>query len=288
MNVNPLQVSTPQHQHLNPHDIKAQTTLKITGLFWFAIVVLGQWAFLYYIAAFYGVSIISGDISIWNRYEPLGSTPFKVGDTAGNTMFGIHALGAGIVAFAGILQLIPQVRQWAPRFHRWNGRVFLVTVIALSLSGFYLVWVRGSSPSTLSAIGTTINGLLILSFSYLTLARIRAKAIASHRRWALRLFLVANAQWFLRVGVFSYLMVGNALGAEPNLNSPFFIFWTFGCYLLPLAMLELFLYAKSHNYTLIAWGVSALVLALTLLMLGGIIGLGFFFQLIINGDPIPF
>ena len=44
MNVNPLQVSTPQHQHLNPHDIKAQTTLKITGLFWFAIVVLGQWA----------------------------------------------------------------------------------------------------------------------------------------------------------------------------------------------------------------------------------------------------
>ena len=213
---------------------------------------------------------------------------FIANDIAGNIIFAIHALGAGIVAFGGALQLIPQLRRYATRFHRWNGRVFLTTVIALSLSGFYLVWVRGSSPSTLSAIGTSINGVLILTFSYLMLARVRAGDIINHRRWAMRLYLAANAQWFLRVGVFSYLMAGQMLGLETGLEDPFFIFWTFGFYLVPLAMLELYFFACTRTQVTLKWLTAALFFVATLLMVGGIIGLTLFTQLIINGDPIVF
>ena len=156
--------------------------------------------------AFYGFSVINDNMEISNRWELLGNTPFKAGDFSGNLMFATHAIGAGIVAFGGALQLIPKVRTYAPRFHKINGYVYLITVFFLAISGFYLSWVRKASPDVLSTIGTSINGVLTLTFAYLTVKTARNRKIIEHRKWAIRLFLVSNAQWFLRVGVFSYFI----------------------------------------------------------------------------------
>lgn len=101
--------------------------------FWFVVALLGQWAFFAYILGFYGTSTVSGDFEVWNRLKALGRTPYVAGDTYGNLAYAAHALGAGIIAFGGALQLIPGLRARAPAFHRWNGRVFLFTVTGLSL-----------------------------------------------------------------------------------------------------------------------------------------------------------
>src|SRR5262249_52400435 len=67
--------------------------------FWFAVALLGQWAFFYYIAAFYGASAATGDFHVWDRLAVLrGKSPFVPGDTAGNLAFLAHALAAGIIA----------------------------------------------------------------------------------------------------------------------------------------------------------------------------------------------
>lgn len=140
--------------------------LRNAAAFWFVVAFIGQWAFMYYLVAFYGQSIVIGDLEIWNRLAAVGDTPYIAGDAMGNFAFAVHALGASIIAFGGALQLIPAVRSKAPRFHRWNGRVFLVTVILLSLSGFYLVWVReAASSSQIQGLSTSFNGLLILTFA---------------------------------------------------------------------------------------------------------------------------
>ena len=61
----------------------ASGLLKASGIFWFAVALLGQWAFFYYIAAFYGTSTLSGNFEVWNRLEALGRTPYVAGDTGG-------------------------------------------------------------------------------------------------------------------------------------------------------------------------------------------------------------
>src|SRR5207248_10840343 len=142
------------------------------------------------------------------------------------------------IAFGGALQLVPGIRERAPAFHHWNGRVFLVTVLALSFSGFYLVWVRGVAPSLYEAFSTTLNAALIVTFAVMAWRAARARRIAVHRRWALRLYLVANAQWFLRIGLFAYFIVNMGVGRKVKLGDPVLVFWTIGCYLVPLAILE--------------------------------------------------
>lgn len=266
----------------------ADAALSGAAAFWLLVALLGQWAFLYYIASFYGVSTLTGDLEIWNRLAALGRRPYVPGDVAGNFAFAAHALGAGIVAFGGALQLIPQIRKRAPAFHRWNGRIFLATVVALSLSGFYLVWGRRTAPSTVEGLSTTLNGLLILVFAFLAYRTARARHFTAHRRWAMRLYLVSNAQWFLRVGLFGYFAVNQALGNKDASGGTFMYFWTFGCYLAPLAMLELYLRAKDSGRPVAKAAVATSLVVLTLLMAVGIFAFGMFSQVIVSGAPLEF
>jgi hypothetical protein len=264
----------------------ASWALRASGIFWFAVALIGQWAFFYYIAAFYGSSTITGNFEIWNRLEALGRTPYVAGDTGGNIAFAAHALGAGIIAFGGALQLMPFIRKRFPTFHRWNGRLFLFTVTGLSLSGFYLVWIRQTSPSLIDGISTTLNGVFILTFAALALRTALARNIASHQRWATRLYLVSNAQWFLRVGVFSYFVINNMAGNEVSFGDPFFHFWTWGCYLVPLAVLQLYYHARDRGGALSRGVVAAGLVTLTLAMCVGIFAFAMFSQAIITGAPI--
>jgi uncharacterized membrane protein len=263
----------------------SELALRGAAAFWLFVALTGQWAFLYYIAAFYGTSTLTGSFETWNRLAMLGRSPYVVGDPLGNITFATHALAAGVVACGGALQLIPQVRNRFPVFHRWNGRVFLVTVVALSFSGFYLVWVRHAS---LSPVATTINGLLILTFAFLALRAALARRIAVHRRWAMRLYLVSNAQWFTRVGVFSYFAINQALGNPVSIRDPFLSFWAFGCYLVPLAVLEMYLRARDGSSPLAKGAVASGLVALTLIMGVGIFAFGMFSQLIVSGAPLQF
>lgn len=279
--LNPLSSKTPL---IN----LADKSLKYTSVFWFVTVLIGQWFFFYYIMSFYGFSVINDNMQIWNRWEPMGSTPYHAGDFSGNLAFAAHAIGAGIVAFGGALQLIPKVRNKYPRFHKINGYVFLSTVLCLAISGFYLVWIRDTKPLTLSGVGTTINGFLIIAFAYFTVRYAINKKIANHREWALRLFLVSNAQWILRVGVFSYMVSGSILGMNPAFGDVFFPLWTFGCFVMPLAMLQLYFYAKRKTSTRLKFVASGVLCVLTLFMIIGMIGFTPFLLLVMSGEPISF
>jgi hypothetical protein len=261
------------------------SVLNGTVIFWFALALIGQWAFFSYIAAFYGGSLLNGSFEVWNRLEALGRTPYIEGDARGNWTYLAHALGAGLVALGGVLQLIPAVRKNAPRFHRWNGRMFMLTVTLLSLSGFYLEWVRDEPPTALSGFATSINGLLILTFAVLTYRAARAKQFAIHRQWAMYLFLVSNAQWFTRVGLFSYLATCQLLGVGTDSVGTFFEFWKFGAFLLPLA--TAWLYLESANRGLIfKSGVAALIGGLTLPMIIGMAAYGVFTFKLATGAPL--
>jgi hypothetical protein len=218
-----------------------------SAAFWFLAAAAGQLVFLYYIVLFYGPSTLSGNYQEWTKNHALlkGYVP---GDTIGNLAFGAHALLAAYVTFGGLLQIVPQLRARAPRFHRWNGRIFLVTAIALSLTGFYMVWVRGATTNFIGSIAVTGDGVLIVAFGAIAWAMALKRDFMSHRRWALRTWLVANGQWFFRVGIFGWILLNQGpVGLGDDLDGPVAVFLAFGCYLVPLAMLELYFRAQNAS-----------------------------------------
>jgi hypothetical protein len=264
-----------------------EVALSGAASFWLLTALIGQWAFSWYIANFYGSAMVSGHYEAWKVLRALGATGgYIAGDAAGNRIFGAHALAAGFIAFSGALQFVPQIRNRWPVFHRWNGRLFLLTVTALSLSGFYLVWVRHTSPNPLSAISTTVNGVLILSFAALAWRTAVARRFDVHPRWALRLYLVSNAQWFLRIGLFAYFVANMAVGRKPSMSDPFLTFWTPGCYLVPLVVAELYLRARDGGGASARLAVAAILVGLTLFMGLGVFAFAMFSQRILSGAPL--
>jgi hypothetical protein len=250
------------------------------------VMLLGQWAFFYYIAMHYGGSALSGNLEVWNRLAVFGVRPFIAGDAPGNLTFLSHALAAGVIALGGALQLVPQVRARFPRFHRWNGRLFLLTVLGLSLSGFYLVLVRSRDPVGFGTLGILINGGLILGFAAATWRAIRRRDLAAHREWALRLYLVSNAQWFTRIGMFAYMVFVKLSGLQPIPAGTFFELWKFGCFLVPLALLQLYFVGKRSRNTGVRMAISATLFAASVAMALGSAAFGAFSLKIISGAPL--
>jgi hypothetical protein len=257
----------------------ANGTLQRAASMWLATAVAGQWLFVYYISAFYGPTTVTGDYAAWDRNTNM-TDGYVAGDAAGNAFFLSHVLAAAVVTFAGTLQLVPQIRARAIAFHRWNGRLFMIAAIGAALAGLYLEWVRGTgmrSPTGLpSAFGVTLNAVLILSFAAFAWRASRSRDISAHRVWATRLFLVVNGTWFMRVGLRAWLVLtGGAFGAET-----FFSYWSFAAYLLPLAVYELYLRAKTSS-TSAQYAMAACFAVLTV-----VTGIGTIYTFFRNWDPL--
>lgn len=248
----------------------ADAALKTAARFWFLVAVVGQLMFASYIVVFYGRSAVRGDWAAWNKVMPHGYVP---GDRMGNLVVALHLLFAVIITVGGAIQLIPHIRDRAPSFHRWTGRIYLLTVFTISLGGLYMVWVRGSVGDLSQHIAISLNAVLIMIFAVMTLRSALAYELGAHRRWALRLFLAASGVWFFRVGLMLWVLLNQGpAGFDPKtFQGPFLTFWAFGQYLLPLAVLELYLRAQDRG------GASArLAMAATLFVLTVAMGVGIF------------
>ena len=233
---------------------------------WFVAAVLGQWAFLYYIVRFYDAAALRHDFATWNRNTFLlkGYVP---GDSVGNLAFAAHVLLAAIVTFAGTLQVLPWIRTHFAFLHRWNGRLFLTVACAAAGSGLWMIWVRGSRANAVAGIATTLDALLIIGFAALAWRTARAREFAAHRRWALRTYIAANGVWFQRIGIFGWTTFHRApVGMTAHFDGWFDLSWSFGCYLLPLALLEAYLHIRNREDGRGRYAMAAGTVLLTALM----------------------
>jgi tetratricopeptide (TPR) repeat protein len=245
----------------------ADTALKAAARFWFGVAVIGQLVFAFAVASFYGLTALRGDFHGWkitNGYIP--------GVTKGNLAVAMHLISAVIVMLAGAVQLVPPVRNRFPAFHRWNGRVYMLTAVALSLAGLYMQWIRGSVGDLPQHIGSAVNAILIWLCAGMALRYALARDFKTHRRWALRLFMVVSASWFYRLAFFLTLLVFRGpFGFDPTtFTGPFPTFMSFAQYLLPLAVLEIYLRAQDRPGALGRMAAAGMLFILTLGMGAGI------------------
>ena len=259
----------------------AERALKASALFWFATVVTGQALFLIYILAVYAPTSLTGNFAAWNANKMLikGYVP---GDTAGNLAFAAHVLMAAVVTFGGTVQMVPQIRARAPAVHRWVGRAFMTTAMLASVVGLWMTWGRPTSSGLPAGIAITLDAVLILTFGSLAWRTAVTRDVAAHRRWALRTFMVANGVWFLRLGMATYGMAYMASGKVLMKPGDFFDLWSFGGYLVPLLVLELYLRAKAGGGPTLRISAAGVVTLGSLLMAVGIFGtwIGMFFPVI--------
>jgi hypothetical protein len=234
---------------------------------WFITATLGQLAFVAFIVAFFGGALATGDLAGLNAKPHV--TGYVPGDVVGNTQFLGHAVLAGLVTFAGLWQLVPALRRRWPAVHRWNGRLFLSVALVVTLTGFWLVWVRGSRLGIGSDISISLNGLLILGFAVLAWRSALRRDIATHRRHALRAWLLVNGVWFLRIGIMLAGLMLTPLGVKIDYQGPVFIGVSFASWLLPLAVLELYLRAERSRSARFQITMGSVLGTLALLTLAG-------------------
>jgi len=252
-------------------EVFADIALKATARFWFLVAVIGQWIFVVYIVSFYGGAAVRGDLARWGQGLRHAYVP---GYHMGNFVLAMHLVLAVIVTVGGPLQLIPQLRACVPAFHRWNGRVYLLTTFTISITALYLMWIRGGTAGgAVLHAGASLNAVLIMFCAAMALRYALARKFDVHRRWALRLFLVVSGFWFFRVGLMLWIILNKGpVGFNPEtLQGPFLDFLSFAGF-LPLAVLEIYLRVRDRTGAPGKFAMAASLLVLTVAMGIGIFG----------------
>lgn len=251
----PLQLPTPPR------------ALALAGATWFIAATIGQWAFVAFILGFFIPPLWTGDLLALNNKPHI--TGYVPGDLMGNTQLILHVLLGAAATAAGILQLIPAIRRKRPAIHRWNGRIFMVTALIATLNGFYLTWIRGSYLNIPSAISISINGMLIFAAVVWAWRAAISGDYSSHRRHALRAYLLVNGVWFLRIGMVLTGIVLAPMGYELSVHGGVFLSLSFLSWMLPLACLQLYFWGERTPHAVVQYGVAALFFGLAALTLSG-------------------
>ncbi len=249
--------------------LKADKALRISTQILFLTAVIGQWMFVLHIVSFYGGNAITGNYEKWNQQLYNGIIE---GDLIGNLALIIHLFFAAVITFGGPLQFIAPIRKKFPRFHRLNGRLYIFTAFLVSVAGLYMIFTREVIGGKMMMIGNSLNALLIMLFAILTFQTAVSRNFTSHRRWALRTFLVVNGVWFFRIGfgIWIALTGGTMPGSTENLGGPFDLFLIFAHTLLPLAILEFYFYTKKYSLAIGKYALAIAMLALTFTLGAGI------------------
>lgn len=249
---------------------RAQRLLRLSGRLWLTTAVFGQLLFAIYVAVFYGRAALQGRFQDWNKVLAHGYVP---GEWLLNLVLGMHLLFVVLIVAGGALQLLPVLRRRVPAFHRWNGRLYLLSAAILSLGGLALVGIRGTVGGVAQHVSVSLNALVILVFAGIVWRLARARRVDAHRRWALRLFLAVSGVWFFRIGLMLWLAVHQApVGFDPkSFTGPFLSFLGFAQYLLPLAVLEVYLRVQDRGSAQARLAVAGGVMVLTLMTLAGVL-----------------
>lgn len=228
----------------------AHKTLDISVKSWFITAFIGQWAFAFYLLMVYALTFANAlDV---RDFSPAPSV--RSDDGAVFMTFFVHVVPAIYLSLFGLLQLVSKLRNCYRSFHRWNGRIFLLLGFTGALTGLFLQWSKGLETNTAASLGITLNGLLILLATYFTWHYAREKRFDLHQRWAIHTFFLVNGVWTFRLYLMAWYMINQGPnGNTANIDGPMDILLSFACYLLPMALTELYFWSKKQKVSKTVW-----------------------------------
>lgn len=220
-----------------------------------------------YILAFYASQLFGGNLERWNNILP---GLYQTGSGSATTGIGFHFIAGAVILLLGNIQLIEAIRLRFPEFHRWVGRIYIVSSILAGIGGLIFIAVKGTIGGMVMDIGFSLYGLLILISGIETYRHAAAGRINKHRAWALRLYALAIGSWLYRMDYGFWLTLADGLGHLSNFEGPFDRVMSFFFFIPNLLVAEVFIRSPNHRPSLIINLVSTIILLVmtTFLLIG--------------------
>jgi uncharacterized membrane protein len=116
----------------------------------------------------------------------------------------VHIVPGLLFMILGPFQFSSTIRARYPRWHRVNGRIFLICSLVIGISALVMSFGMPAIGGVNQAAATTIFGAFFLFALCKAFWHIRRREIALHREWMIRAFAVGLAVATIRpiVGIF--------------------------------------------------------------------------------------
>ena len=218
-------------------------SIRWAGILLVSTVWISAGLFGLYILAFYASSLYTGNLERWNN---LLEGLYEKGSGTATAGIGLHFAAGAIILMLGSIQLIGAIRERNPLFHRWVGRLYVLSSLLAAIGGLMFIVVKGTIGGLVMNIGFSLYGLLMLIAATETYRHAAAGRINKHRAWALRLYALAIGSWLYRMDYGFWLQLTNGFGHLHNFEGPFDRVMSFFFYVPNLLVAEVFI--RSHNY----------------------------------------
>jgi hypothetical protein len=236
--------------------ILSRSTVALVATVWASTIIFGS-----YILIFFAGGLVTGDAARWNQSLP---ELFNPDNPIATIAIGVHFLAGGIILALGPVQLFAKIRQRAPRFHHYSGRIYLTTTFLAGAGGLVFIVFEGTLGGPAMNLGFGLYGSLMIIASYKTYQHARARRIAQHRAWGMRLFSLAIGSWLYRMEYGFWFLTFGELGHSESFDGPFDIAMTFLFYLPNLLVVEALLRSRRLTASAAAkHATSALFVAVT-------------------------
>lgn len=149
-----------------------------------------------------------------------------------------HMLTGALITLAVPLQVLPVVRRRWPRLHRTSGYILASAATLTALAGLVYIAAKGTVGGPWMSFWFGLYGVLMLIAAANTVYYAIDKDIARHRRWALRLLVLAIASYLYRVHYGLWFATTGGIGVG-DFQGPFDRAMVWAFYLPYLAALEL-------------------------------------------------
>ncbi len=129
-----------------------------------------------------------------------------------------------------------------------------------------MMWFRGTVGDFSQYLGNSGLAVFIMLCATMAILQARARKFDSHRRWAIRLFIVVSASLFIRASIILTTIIARGpVGFDPTTSTgPLLTFIAFAQYLLPLALFEISLCARARGPAIrLAMATALLVITLS-------------------------
>ena len=112
-------------------------------------------------------------------------------------MFLAHIAASPLALIFGIANLLERRKSLHRNFHRWNGRLYVLSVLVGGISGLALAY--DALGGTIAEFGFGILSVLWLFVTFNAVRHARARNFVAHRRWMIRSFALTFAAVTLRL-----------------------------------------------------------------------------------------
>ncbi len=142
---------------------------------------------------------------IANVMTPNGRDPFQSVFAQPPLLTFLHVAPGFLFMVLGPLQFVRRIRSRHIVWHRWSGRVFLVSALLVGLTALRMAFLKPISGLS-EEVAAAIFASLFLFELVKAYVHIRRREIAQHREWMIRAFAIGLAVATMRPMVAAFLV----------------------------------------------------------------------------------